>query len=320
MWAFIESEDIYICLAICQLPDSPPLADSVFDHGWAANHDGAGIMYSLNGELHVIKPLYKLTKLKGAYQEAYAVAGKTSCIVTHLRYSTHGDKSAINVHPHILDNGNAALVHNGILSDCDPGFSSKISDTAYFCQTVLAHRPAAQLLDAEFCDWLEALIGHWNKLILMGANGDCRIVNESAGIWEGSVWYSNASFLPPAPKVLKPLSTSFGGSGNWDRILAEYGKEKPACTIAEPSRIIVPAKGELLPFMRFDTPERYVMGEATWAEFESYCQYTGDDPQELEAELRYEMRLDDDFQAAMDKESWADECSRINAACALTPS
>lgn len=195
-----------MCLIAYQPPGHAPFPDAVLHEGWVNNPHGAGYMFAVDGVLHVRKPFYKLKDLRDAYLADHAAHGAASCFVLHFRWSTHGDKGETNVHPHTLANGNVALVHNGVLHDFTPPPGAKISDTVFFCRTVLYGREAVQLMSEDFCTWLGGLIGA-DKFVLMDAAGNVRIVNESGGLWDGQCWYSNTTYEPWEDKTTSLVGT-----------------------------------------------------------------------------------------------------------------
>lgn len=182
-----------MCLIIAQLPKAKPLPIESIRCGWLNNSDGAGFMYVADGKLHLEKPFRKLNKFYKAYLAAHAAHGDASHFVLHFRYATHGPKTKQNTHPHELAGGRAGLVHNGILP-FDPPMRSDISDTVWFCQTVLGARTADMLTDELFGKWLAIIIGKSNKLVILDQNNRMSIVNESAGLWDGDAWYSNTGY------------------------------------------------------------------------------------------------------------------------------
>jgi hypothetical protein len=185
-----------MCLIIYAPESATPIPDEWIDSGWQANSHGAGYMFATGGKLVVRKPFYKLKELKEAYATDHKQYGKVSAFVMHFRWSTHGTREVENVHPHILAGGDVGLVHNGILSDFTPPYKSEMSDTAFFCSTVLMGRTPLQLLSEEFAKSLEDMIGTGNKLVLMDSDGNVTIPNLSQGVWDGNCWLSNASYLP----------------------------------------------------------------------------------------------------------------------------
>jgi hypothetical protein len=193
---------------------------------WGKNHDGAGYMFAVDGTLHVRKPFWKLADLLAAYQADHKAYGALSAFVLHLRWSTHGKENAHNTHPHVLDNGRAGLAHNGILSDFEPPWKSDLSDTAFFCGTVLSARPAEQLLDDHFGKVLAEMIGPDNKFALMDCAGNVAIVNQNQGDWDGDFWVSNhghvsVSVAAPKVSIAQPIARGITFTDQ-DKLPAKY--------------------------------------------------------------------------------------------------
>lgn len=198
-----------MCLIVYQPAGTPQLDKAVFRNAWRTNKDGAGYMFAVDGKLIIRKPFWGVKKLWKSYRKDHAAYGTLSDFVIHFRYSTHGKIDGVNTHPHSLDDGNAALVHNGMLWEFE-GTDGAISDTVNFCRTVLAYRPAAQLTSGKFSLFLEPLIGSTNKIVIMDSTGRVQIINESFGVWDGSIWYSNDGYKEPAyrpvPKWSRDMS------------------------------------------------------------------------------------------------------------------
>ncbi len=75
-------------------------------------YDSAGIVI-----LH--KKSLEITKTKGKIQELNILArGKSGhLVVGHTRWSTHGEPSYVNAHPHLSMDESIAIVHNGIIEN-----------------------------------------------------------------------------------------------------------------------------------------------------------------------------------------------------------
>ena len=183
-----------MCLIAYQPPGDKPFERDVLENGWDNNHHGAGYMFVEDGKLVIRKPFFKLKELLRAYNGDHRRCGATSHFIVHFRWATHGSAKAINIHPHSLRGGEAGLVHNGILTDFIPPSGTDLSDTAWFCKTVLVGRPIEQLTSVEFGSLLAEMITERNKFVILDKNGQCVIVNDTSGIYDGKRWYSNTDY------------------------------------------------------------------------------------------------------------------------------
>lgn len=157
-------------------------------------------MFAAAGKLVIRKPFYRLKDLWKAYKADHREHGATSPFVVHFRWATHGNGDVVNIHPHPICGDKVGLVHNGILN-CDPPLSSGISDTVYFCRTVLAHRQPSFVLGHRCNSWLAELIGPSNKFVMMDGRGNVSIVNSTSGEWLDGCWFSNVGHRTPARKA-----------------------------------------------------------------------------------------------------------------------
>jgi len=76
-------------------------------------YDSAGIAIR-DKEIEVFKAKGKLTNLIDK------IKGKNlngTCGIGHTRWATHGEPNEINAHPHVSNDGNVTLVHNGIIEN-----------------------------------------------------------------------------------------------------------------------------------------------------------------------------------------------------------
>jgi predicted glutamine amidotransferase len=189
-----------MCIAIVKTKHGR-ITDKQLSNCFDNNKHGAGLAYTINNELYVVKGIFNKKEFIDSVREAEQVAD--GAMLIHCRIATSGLVDADNCHPHVVHD-NCVMIHNGIL-DIDVPRDSDKSDTVIFIDGILRQLPKNFMFKQYFIDLLAFAIGDYNKLCFLNSNGKFAIVNEDVGEWVDGVWYSNDSYKKQKPK--KPAYT-----------------------------------------------------------------------------------------------------------------
>ncbi|MAT59482.1 MAG: hypothetical protein CMF23_16035 [Ignavibacteriae bacterium] len=167
------------------------LTEDLLKRCWFSNNDGAGLMYSINGQLTIFKEL-KNFKTFYEYYSTLRNEFKKTTIALHFRIATSGKVDTNNIHPFKV-NENLAFMHNGII-DIPWQRKSKVSDTIAFNQKVLKQLSQNFLNNVAIRELISRYIDG-SKLLFMNNQGKYWIINEQLGHWDKKGnWFSNYSY------------------------------------------------------------------------------------------------------------------------------
>jgi glutamine amidotransferase len=199
---------------IAAVPAGVPLPDKATrKRMWDKNRDGAGYMTIKSGRLEVRKGFMTFE----SFEEFVENLDQSQPRVLHYRIGTNGANTPENTHPWNID-ANAALVHNGIIGWLSG--DKNVSDSKKLSEYMVNY----QWHDSRWRKILEHAIGH-NKVVILDAisppidlvpsldsNDDNRMVilNESLGVWDNGIWYSNYGYKEyTAPSVCDPRTVTW---------------------------------------------------------------------------------------------------------------
>ena len=178
-----------MCIAILKTKDGN-ITDEQLLNCFDNNPDGAGIAYTKDNKIFIVKGIFDAKQFVEEYHKAVAEAD--GAMLVHCRIGTSGFKDYTNCHPHIVSD-ECVMIHNGILS-IDVPKDSKVSDTVLYVEQYLKPLPKDFMLNDGIMSLITDHIGAGNKFVFLNNRGDFSIANEKAGHWKNGVWFSNYSY------------------------------------------------------------------------------------------------------------------------------
>jgi predicted glutamine amidotransferase len=200
-----------MCIAILKTKNGI-ITDEELRNSFENNSDGAGIAYTHNNALMIVKGIFDVETFIKTVRQAEMIADNNMLI--HCRIGTSGLNDKENTHPFVINN-NICLIHNGILDITVPK-GSKINDTQIFINKYMKGIKNDTIMkNKTFHNILEEMIGSSNKFVILNNKGEFTIINEKAGNWENGCWFSNNGHKNPRVKH----TTAFR---NWERYYNNY--------------------------------------------------------------------------------------------------
>jgi hypothetical protein len=148
-------------------------------------------MYPCEGKVLIQKGFFAFKEFWASWEKTHARIGDSTPVVFHFRISTSGRLDKTNCHPHRIA-GDLAFVHNGVLFSVDK--KSKVSDTIIYRDRYLHGLTGKDLEKRGVFRLIANHIGRGNKFVFLNGAGKYVICNESAGVWDDGLWYSNSTY------------------------------------------------------------------------------------------------------------------------------
>ena len=225
-----------MCTAIAQPKGTPTLTIKTLEKGWSANPDGGGYAFIDHNNELVMRHFMDEDDFILNYLQDHEDHGANTPFIIHVRIATHGSVTLENCHPFdvpMQGDGDMAMIHNGIISKMDPYIKgTDDTDTEGLIQYVLCDLVDGWLDSELMVELMEDAIDS-SKLVFLSTSPDLDsqmyILNESLGVWDDEVWFSNYSCFTYSPtKTVYGTDYTYGqdNDGWWDGSQSIYSSYK----------------------------------------------------------------------------------------------
>lgn len=190
-------------------PDSQGLL-----RGSVQNNDGHGYAIVHNGRLIIGKGM-SAGQVIDEFMTKRAMFPDGPALF-HSRFTTHGLTNVENCHPfRVGGDKQTVIAHNGVMPDeVQPRKGDHRSDTRITAESFLPRFGylSRSRTRQRFGTWM----GSYNKVVVLSVNPrfnqQAYIINESSGMWDGGIWYSNSAYKPYVP-----TRYTYRGPGKWTK-------------------------------------------------------------------------------------------------------
>jgi len=175
---------------IAAIPTGVTISKETLNRCWVNNPHGGGFVCTDGAQVLIYKEMKSFENYWASF-EAARNKYPDSSFICHFRISTHGKINEENCHPFFVT-GKIAFCHNGIISNAPT--SKDCSDTVMFNETILKNLPDGFLENIATLALVKQYIGYGSKLAFITHDNRTIFVNESAGVWDAGIWYSNTGY------------------------------------------------------------------------------------------------------------------------------
>lgn len=208
-----------MCLLTFFPPGQMPDADALRT-GAHFNADGHGFaIVTANREIIVRKSM----NAEELIEQFMALRTEhcTGPALFHSRYATHGTIDVGNCHPFaVAGDGKTVFAHNGIMpANVQPLKGDRRSDTRITAENFIPEQ-FGNLGSKKRRKLFEEWMTNSNKAVILSVDGaqypeKYFILNESQGIWDDGIWYSNSGYCRVKPKHRVYNSQGWQQDGDW---------------------------------------------------------------------------------------------------------